>query len=33
MIYPISSDMKQYIVCMFDQISYDSIFTKLMNNL
>ena len=33
MIYPISVDMKQNIVCMFDKIIYDSIITKLMNNL
>ena len=33
MIYPYSVDMKQNIVCMFDKISHDSIFTKLMNNL
>ena len=33
MIYPISIDMKQNIVCMFDKIRYDTIVTKLMNNL
>ena len=33
MIYPISVDMKQNIVCMFDKIRYDTIVTKLMNNL
>ena len=33
MIYHISIDMKQNIFCMFDKISYYSIFTKLMNNL
>ena len=33
MIYPISVDMKQNIVYMFDKIRYDTIVTKLMNNL
>ena len=33
MIYPISVDLKQNIVCMFDKIRYDTIVTKLMNNL
>ena len=33
MIYPISVDMKQNIVCMFHKIRYEAIITKLMNNL